>query len=226
MTNLAKNIVANAKAEHDSLPIVTRMTNEGLNWTKQDKARIIANNLVNPFSPYKVVSLKDEPVSLQTYLSMDTSVRATRGIYTIKYRPQLKKRSGCFAYLISQDLFSGAFTVASYKHLCWLGERIPEVAWLVRNTMITQDLFDIASSHPGVGFQFTIDYPRYCSMIENKAKQMGLDIDGKSLVAFQCNYQDFVNKFQKYEYGLKPTAHDYKDILEKEPEDLDNGKND
>lgn len=178
--------------------------------SKQEQGEIIAKTLVNPFSVYKIVSLRDEPVSFDTYLSgSDSDVRMTRGVYTISYTPRGKQHK----YLISQDLVQGAFRVSGPRHFGCLCERIPELGWLKRNTTISDYLFDLAKRHPGLGFQFTIDWERYASKILEAARAKHIDIDNKQFVGFKCSYSDFDEKYRQKVIGPKRTVLDYKDVF-------------
>lgn len=194
----------------------------GATISKQDKSEIIEKCLVNPFSPYKVVSLDDKPVSFDTYVSMsDSNVRATRGIYTITYlsRPNSKGKN----YMISQDLMSGMFTVSGWKHFVMLCERIPELGWIKRNSIgLCPELFSMAKRHPGLGFQFTIDWIRYGQKIIEAARAENIDIDNKPFVAFKCNYKDFDDKYRFKVLGEKRRTVSYRDMFLAAEADLSN----
>ena len=181
--------------------------------TKEDRSEIIAKTLVNPFSLYKLVSLDEKPVSFDTYVSgSDNNIRATRGIYTITYvsRPNSQGKN----YMVSQDLMSGMFTVSGWPHFVKLCERIPELAWIKRNSIgLCPELFAMAKRHPGLGFQFTIDWIRYGQKIIETAEAEGIDIDNKPFVAFKCNYKDFDEKYRFKVLGPKKRTVSYRDMF-------------
>lgn len=193
----------------------------GATLSKKDKGEIIAKTLVNPFSPYKVVDLTEKPVSFDTYVSnlSDSNVRATRGIYTITYvsRPGDNRKH----YWVSQDLISGLFSVSGWNHFVHLCERIPELDWIRRNSLgLGPELFNMAKRHPGLGFQFTIDWVRYGQKIIEAAQAEGIDIDNKPFVAFKCNYKDFDDKYRFKTLGPKRRTVSYKDEFKEVEKDL------
>lgn len=213
------NISGIARAERDTL--IPRVSYS--KTSKSEQGEIIAKTLINPFSPYKIVHLYDKPVSFDTYVSgQDLDVRTTRGIYTITYVPVVSRKDNRYAFRISQDLIDGTFGVKNWGHWCALCRRIPELAWINRNTTISSKLFGIALEHPGLGIQFVIDYPRYCALIEKRAKQDGIDIDKRPLVAFRCSEQAFNDKYRFKTIETKKKLTEFKDVFKSVEHDLSN----
>lgn len=144
----------------------------------------------NFFTPGKVysylVEIYDQPISLADFRRLKPTIRATHGFYTIQYIPAGSvKRNPKFPYLIGQDLVRLRVTVSGPKHWAMLCTRIPELAWLNRNTMICPELFGIAKKHPGLVLRFGVDFVKYCDKITNRANELGIDIDNKPLVMYQ-----------------------------------------
>ena len=171
---------------------------EGENRKKFVKDRIIGNInettdeiSQNIFAPGKVyaylVSVSDFPITLNDFRALSrTDLCMTRGQYTIQYIPAGSyKRNPKFPYLIGQDLVRIRVTVSGPAHWKRLSERIPELGWLDRNTQICTELFGIAKKHPGLVLRFGIDFVKYCNTIENRARELGIDIDHKPLVMYQ-----------------------------------------
>ena len=171
----------------------------------------------NVFAPGRVyiylVDIYDTPISLQDFRELKPNIRATRGAYTLQYIPAgSMKRNPKFPYLIGQDLVRLRITVSGPAHWAMLCERIPELAWLKRNTTISGDLFSIAKKHPGLTLRFGIDFVKYCKKIENRAKELGIDIDHKPLVMYQWG----ANDVPQVDGVLNPikTKKDYLSVLE------------
>ena len=144
----------------------------------------------NIFTPGKVysylVNIYDQPISLSDFEQLKPDIRCTHGFYTLQYIPAGSvKRNPKFPYLIGQDLVRIRVTVSGPKHWAMMCSRIPELAWVNRNSTICPELFGIAKKHPGLVLRFGIDFVKYCTKIENRAKELGKDIDNKPLVTYQ-----------------------------------------
>lgn len=213
-------IIGTARLEPGT--VIPRIT--GATISKQDKGLIIAKTLANPFSLYKVVSIKEKPVSFDTFEPNDSDVVLTRGIYTIAYVPECRKRTAPFR--ISQDLVKGTFAVWDWQHFCRLCAAVPEFGWLRRNTNVSKELFGLAKKHPGLGLQFVVDWVGYSKKIEKKAEDQHIDIDHKPLVSYHCSYQDFDDKFSKKLVAKPKTIHDYKEQFESALRGSDKNKED
>ena len=149
----------------------------------------------NIFTPGKVytylVALDDQPITLKDFAQLKPNIRATHGFYTLQYIPAgSMKRNAKFPYLIGQDLVRIRVTVSGPAHWAKLCERIPELAWLKRNSTISGELFSIAKKHPGLVLRFGIDFVKYCAKIESRASELGIDIDHKPLVLYQWGAND------------------------------------
>ena len=149
----------------------------------------------NIFTPGKVytylVALDDQPITLQHFRELKPNIRATHGFYTIQYIPAGSvKRNPKFPYLIGQDLVRIRVTVSGPKHWGALCSRIPELAWLKRNSTLSDAMFGIAKKHPGLVLRFGIDFVKYCDKITNRANELGIDIDNKPLVLYQWGAND------------------------------------
>lgn len=170
----------------------------------------------NIFTPGKVytylVSIDDQPITLKDFHELKPNIRATHGFYTIQYIPAGSvKRNPKFPYLIGQDLVRIRVTVSGPKHWGALCTRIPELAWLNRNTTICPELFGIAKKHPGLVLRFGINFVKYCDKITNRANELGIDIDHKPLVLYQWG----ANDVPKVDGVLNPlkTKQDYAEEL-------------
>ena len=169
----------------------------------------------NIFTPGKVysyiVSIYDNPISLADFKQLKPEIRCTHGFYTLQYIPAGSvKRNPKFPYLIGQDLVRIRVTVSGPKHWGALCSRIPELAWIKRNSTMTDALFAVAKKHPGLVLRFGIDFVKYCDKITNRAKEIGKDIDNKPLVTYQWSADKVPNVNGVITHNTKET---YADIL-------------
>lgn len=167
------------------------------------------------FTPGKIynylVHIYDEPISLADFKQLKPEIRATKGYYTIQYIPSgSMHRNPKFPYLIGQDLVRIRVTVSGPKHWHAMCGRIPELAWIKRNSTMCDELFAIAKKHPGLVLRFGIDFPRYCTKIENRARELGIDIDNKPLVTYQWGRDSVPHEEETLTMNSKQT---YADIL-------------
>lgn len=159
---------------------------------------IVGDSSQNIFTPGKVsiyvVSIDDFPISLQHFRELKSNIRATRGAYTIQYLPAGSvKRNPKFPYLIGQDLVRIRVTVSGPRHWGCVCDRIPELAWIKRNSTLSDEMFAIAKKHPGLVLHFGIDFVKYCNKIESRAEELGIDIDHKPLVLYQWGASNVPN---------------------------------
>lgn len=191
-----------------------------------DGRGIKENSLVSPNTLFKIVSLRDEPVSFEHFTNRDPNVTGTKGSYTIRYIPESDTRyiKGLH-YQIGQDFLYWRVMCSGYTQWKALAKKIPELGWIDRNSTLTHELFAIAKCHPGIAFNFTVDWVKYSQMINQKAKEMGLDIDNKPFVAYACSFAEYENKFYEKQLADKKTYNDYvKEIAEVRKEVTDNGE--
>lgn len=168
-----------------------------------------------------LVSIKENPISLKDFKELKPEIRATRGFYTIQYIPSGSyKRNPKFPYLIGQDLVRLRVTVSGPAHWKKLCERVPELAWIDRNSTLTMDMFEIAKKHPGLILRFGINFSKYCKMIEDKAKRRHIDIDHKPLVLYQWG-ADEVPQVEDGVLAPVKTKKDYEEALKELQEGID-----
>lgn len=219
----AQKIVGAARLEQQGQPKWLENSKKG--WEREE----ITQKIFEPQHIYfYIVSLTDKPISLKDFKSFDPDIRTTKGLYTIQYMPLGNSwRNPKFPYLIGQDLVRIRVTVSGPKHWGCLCQRIPELAWIKRNSTLTDELFAIAKKHPGLTIRFGIDFVKYCGKIEAKAEELGIDIDHKPLVCYQWNEQVREQNKDKQICPLK-TKDDYATALleiEKSPTVLREIKN-
>ena len=161
---------------------------------------------------YYLVSIDEFPISLAHFKELKSNIRFTKGQYTIQYIPAGSyKRNPKFPYLIGQDLVRIRVTVSGPRHWGAMCDRIPELGWIKRNSTLTDEMFAIAKKHPGLVLRFGIDFVKYCTKIENRANELGIDIDHKPLVVYQWGADSIPHE---EEILTIKTKKDYASVLE------------
>ena len=203
-----------AKLENAEFKRHGRLNGQYLGDTRE--AKIIKNFDFQPFFVKHIVSLKDEPVSLDTFTNYDDSVRTTAGFFNLTYVPTTDKRyvKGK-PFVIGQDLMRMRVTVSCYKHWSALASRIPELGWIKRwCPQLQPNLFGLAKMHPGMNFYFSPDWIGYADMIYEKVKQKGIDIENRAFVTYNCSKERRVEIEATHKMSAKKTKEDYKSVLD------------
>lgn len=183
-------------------------------WSEKKKG-ISEKTFENPFFFKKVVSLIDEPISIEHFKNFDENIRTTGGYYTLTYRPTTScKYVKGKPYCIGQDLLRLSVNVSGVRHWHCLAQRIPELAWLDRWSTLTDALFALAKKHPDVPFGFTVKWLEYSSMIEEKAEKMGIDIDHKAFVVYAAKESLAKEINETHLMAPYKTKEDYKSVLD------------
>ena len=178
----------------------------GGDWYERE---ITANFFVQNPVYYYLVDITDKPVSLKDWTDLNPNVKVTKGLYSIQYIPAGSvRRNPKFPYLIGQDLVRLRVTVSGPIHWGHLCDRIPELGWLKRNSTLTPEMFRIAKMHPGLVIKFTVDVVNYCKKIEDRAKELGIDIDHKPLAVYAWN-KNATEEFRSRKLADKRTKADY-----------------
>lgn len=178
-------------------------------------ARLIENTPLQPFFVKHIVSLKNQPVTLDNFTNYDESVRTTAGYYNITFVPKTDKRYvKNKPYVIGQDLVRLRVTVSGYQHWKKVAEKIPELGWIDQWCPILHErLFNLARKHPGMNFYFCPDWLAYADLIENRAKEQGLDLEHKPYVTWLCSAKQREEIEATHKMAPLKTREDYKHIL-------------
>lgn len=164
------------------------------------KGGIARNTLVSPENHYHVINLLDEPISYKTFTALDPMVCTTFGKYTITYydrnHPRVKNdNSGQF--VMGQDLIRTSLRFFGYRDFYKQSKYVVELGWLQRNTTISEELFELARRHAGTPFIFTIKFVEYARMIEEKAKERGIDTYTEPpFVTRSCSPEEWKEKYK------------------------------
>lgn len=176
---------------------------------------------VQPFSSRTIVSLFDEPIDFQSLVAGTPGIVSTKGTFSIAYNTMKNQlKNGDKPYAIYTDLLQfHKIQVSGPHHLDCIAQRIPEVAWMLRNSNYDPYLFALAKMHPGTLIPFSVNWAKYGRMIIAKANEKNMDIDNKPLVCYKCSYEDFDNKYNKVWLAPKHDEKYYeKELKEAEKE--------
>lgn len=158
----------------------------------------------------QIVSMEDEPVSLDNFKNGDQNIKATMGNYALCYLGTMNFQNRANTpYVIRQDLINMNIYVSGPKHWHCVCERIPECGWLERNTTLTDELFSVAKMHPGMNFLFTVKWTEYSNKIAKKAQEKNIDIDHKTFMTYKMSKKRYEDDFKKLEFAELKTQADY-----------------
>ena len=95
-------------------------------------------------------------------------MRYTCLFYTLKYKPSMNKGFKHRPFLLLSDIFvnqSNVMRFKNYHDFLESAQRRPELAWIVENTIHSQELFDIAYANPGLAFPIPFDVVAYTKKV-------------------------------------------------------------
>ena len=164
----------------------------------------------------KVVALDEQPlvIDIKTGL-LSRSVRSTSGYFTLTYNPEgSPKYVKGKPYTFGQDLIACRICVSGPAHFKKLCTRIPELMWIKKWSFLNDGLWGLAKKHPGVSFGFNVDWVRYGTMIENKAEEMGIDIDHKPFLTYITSAEKMKELREKYQMLPPRTKEDIQSVLD------------
>lgn len=178
---------------------------DGKAYSEKDglECEVSALSPVSPYA-YKYIIRLDEGVpNWDQIMALDPNLRATKGLYMIKYIPRGSKdyKKGR-PFRIGQDLVRWDVHISGYKAWTKLAEVLPEFRWLFRNSTLTENMFRIAVEHPGMALWFSVKWDEYEAMLKQKssAVQKGLLMSRKSSVAEYKTLPQLENTTLKIRY--------------------------
>lgn len=208
MTNI---VVKEAKSE--ALKDATSISNTWVGYKK--KGNKPKNVPVTAFFK-KVVALNELPIIINPKTGLlSTDVRSTSGYFTLTYNPEGSPK--CVKgkpYCVGQDLIEARICVSGPAHFKKLCTRIPELMWIKKWSYLTDELWAVAKKHPGVAFGFNVNWPAYAKMIEDKAEEMGIDIDHKPFLVYITTAEKMKELREKYQMLPPRTKEDIQSVLD------------
>lgn len=94
----------------------------------------------------------------------NSELRFTNGIFQLIYKPVSKQREHAREkpFVLRCDMLPGAkLRIASYEGLKKISEENPVIAWLLKWSTLTKELFNVAKMHYFIPITFTIKYIEY-----------------------------------------------------------------
>lgn len=167
-----------------------------------EEIEVNAQAFVSPLAYKYIIDLRDRPVFFEQIQNLDPNLRATKGMYMIKYVPKgSADRKKGRPWKIGQDLIRWDIRVSGPVEWNSLCEKIPELAWLKRNSTLTPNMFNIAVKHPGMSFWFTIKWDEYETYLEQQLEQLKLKLD-KVFVSRKCSFSDYKELYKAQDKSL------------------------
>lgn len=137
---------------------------------KKGEVEVSANSPASPYTYKYLCRMDDKPVVWDQVQNLDPMLRATKGLYMIKYTPVRSKdyRKGR-PFKIGQDLIRWDLRVSGTKEWHELCGRVIEFGWIERNSTLSDEMFRLAKMHPGMAFWFSVDWVRYEKKLQSQS---------------------------------------------------------
>lgn len=123
------------------------------------------------------LSLQDRAHKMGELPTTDPNFRFTNFTYYVKYKKSANKSFKYKPFLISADIintFGGAIRVSGYSEFLKLGETNPEIGWLVRNTIHSEELFELARRNYHIPIMLAFDAVKYAKkVLANEGEEFG-----------------------------------------------------
>lgn len=147
------------------------------------KAGIIEAALKKPLTIRMRCSYTNNPIVAEDVPTESDGFFYTNGLYGVKFLPfKSSNRARFRPYLIRADIFyKGTHRVASWKDLLWQCdshngvEAHWQMDWLVKNTNISERLFEIARANFNLYIPFCLDAAKYCDSIKSERFRSAYD---------------------------------------------------
>lgn len=175
---------------------------------KDIEVEVNANSPASPYTYKYICRMDDKPVVWSQIQNMDPMLRATKGLYMIKYTPVRGRdyRKGR-PFKIGQDLIRWDVRVSGPEEWHELCKRVLEFGWLERNSTMTDAWFRLAKAHPGMAMWFSVDWVRY----EEKLQAQSDTVLNAPFVARKSSVKDYAKKLKSQDKQI--LIRYYNDIL-------------
>lgn len=133
-----------------------------------DRARESSNNRITPPLVWRARFQIDGGLISQTSIGLDKDTIHTDGRFGIRYIPQRRRKNPVRPFSIICDILDmNKSRYASYEDFVKDAEKRPEVAFLLKWSTISEELFKFAEEYKGVWFGFSIKYVEYKEHLYN-----------------------------------------------------------
>ena len=177
-------------------------------WNEGEEVEISANSPASPYTYKYICRMDEKPVVWSQIRDLDPMLRATKGLYMIKYTPIRSKdyRKGR-PFKIGQDLIRWDVRVSGPEEWHELCERVIEFRWLNRNSTLSDEMFRLAKAHPGMAMWFSIDWVRYEALLNAQSES----VLEKPFVVRKSSVKDYATKLKTQDKEV--LLRYYNDIL-------------
>lgn len=176
------------------------------------REKVIAKTAKKSLQTCAYISLKEISHKKGELPLNEPNFRFTNFSYYLKYKVSANKGFKYKPYMIVADIFmrtKGVYRFANYEEFLKLGETDPEIGWLVRNTIHSRKLFEIAKHNYHIPIMLAFDAAKYAKkVIANDAEKNGGDSDmGIFLVkdvaeAEKYRHELYLEQFKKKDVKL------------------------
>lgn len=143
-----------------------RVADGGIQGMPEARVGLAIDGASTSFRRCAIISLFDLPVKDSDILGNNPDIRGTRFMYGIRYQPNMMTKSGA-DFVISADIIDAKekIRVGSFEQLKRMGRNDPAIAWLLRNTNLSDDLFAVAKVNINIRIPIAFDAVAYVRKI-------------------------------------------------------------
>lgn len=179
-----------------------------------DKARkeVISKTAKKPLQTCAYISLRDVKHKKGELPNTDPDFRFTNFTYYVKYKKSANKSFKYKPYMVVADIFkktNGSFRVGSYNEFLERAEENPEISWLVRNTIHSKELFDMAKHNYHIPIMLMFDPVKYMhKVLENEGEKvedssvMNVFLIKDIAEAERIRHEEYLEQYNKKEVKL------------------------
>lgn len=143
-----------------------RVENGGIQGMPEARVGLAIDGASTSFRRCAIINLFDLPVKDSDILESNPDIRGTRFMYGLRYQPCMS-REGTADFVINADIIDTKekIRVHCFDQLKQMAKSIPEVAWLLRNTNLNDDLFAMAKININIRIPIAFDAVEYARKI-------------------------------------------------------------
>ena len=176
------------------------------------RKEVIAKTAKKSLQTCAYISLRDVKHKKGELPNTDPNFRFTNFTYYVKYKKSANKGFKYKPYMIVADIITktnGSVRVGSYSEFLKKAEESPEIAWLVRNTAHSKELFDIAKHNYHIPVMLMFDPVKYMhKVLENEGEEvedssvMNVFLIKDIAEAERIRHEEYIERFNKKDVKL------------------------
>ena len=155
------------------------------------------------------ISLKEVRHQEGSLPMTDKNFKFTNFQFYIKYKKSASRSLKYKPFLLSADIlndFGGAMRLKGYQDFLDKAETMPELRWLVNNTIHSEEVFELAEANPNIPIMLPFDAVQYAKkVIQNdtekvsKKEQLGVYLVKDIAKADKSREELYIESFKKRE---------------------------